>query len=103
MPNLIRNSRVIYNAMLFAYPRDFRRRFGSEMMSTFSDQLSDEWGQNGMAGALRVWHSAARELFCVAVPLQLRNPTAAAVALSFLISSAVFMAIFRAVSIQCSK
>lgn len=103
MPRLFPDNRVIYNTILFAYPRDFRQRFGSEMLSTFSDQLSEEWDQHGVRGALRVWRSATAELFSVAVPLHLRSPTAAAMAVSFLMSLAVFMAIFRAVSFQCSK
>jgi hypothetical protein len=103
MPRVLRDSRIVYSALLFVYPREFRRRFGSEMLGTFSDQLSDEWAQNGAVGLLRVWRSAVSELFSVAVPLQIRNPTTTAMALSFLVSSAVFMAILRAVSIECSK
>jgi hypothetical protein len=103
MPRVIRDSRIVYSALLFAYPGEFRRRFGSEMLNTFSDQLSDEWAQNGVVGLLRVWRSATIELFSVAVPLQLRSPTTTAMALSFLISSAVFVAILRTVSIECSK
>ena len=40
--------------LLFAYPGEFRLRFGTEMVTTFSDLISDEWEQNGRPGVARV-------------------------------------------------
>jgi hypothetical protein len=103
MTSAIRMSRGLYRTLLFTYPRDFRLRFGSEMIATFSDQICDEWKQNGLPGALRVWRSVLGELFYVAVPLQLRSSILVAMSLSFLWSFALFMALFRATSPACSK
>jgi len=83
------------------YPGDFRLRFGSEMVTTFSDLICGEWKQNGLPGVARVWRSALGEVFSVAVPLQLQSPIVVAISLSFLCSSALFMTVFRAMSHVC--
>jgi len=44
--------------LLFTYPRDFRLRFESELVATFSDLVGDEWEQKGLAGIARLWRSA---------------------------------------------
>jgi hypothetical protein len=49
--------------LLFTYPRDFRLRFGSEMVATFSDLVGGEWEHKGLAGVVRVWRSALAEVF----------------------------------------
>jgi hypothetical protein len=59
--------------LLFTYPRDFRLRFESEMVTTFSDLICGEWEHTGLSGIARVWRSAVAEVFFVAVPLQLKN------------------------------
>jgi len=87
--------------LLFMYPGDFRLRFGSEMVTTFSDLICGEWKQNGLPGVARVWRSALGEVFSVAVPLQLQSPIVVAISLSFLCSSALFMTVFRAMSHVC--
>jgi hypothetical protein len=87
--------------LLFIYPGDFRLRFGSEMVTTFSDLICGEWEHNGLPGVARVWRSALGEVFSVAVPLQLQSPIVVAIALSFLCSSALFMTVFRAMSHVC--
>ena len=81
MTTSLRSSYVVYRTLLFIYPRDFRLRFGTEMLATFSDQICDEWQQNGLLGALRVWFSALGELISVAVPLRLRNSIVVAMSL----------------------
>jgi hypothetical protein len=88
--------------VLLAYPRDFRLRFGSEMATTFSDQICGEWEHSGLPGVARVWRCALAELFSVAVPLQLQNSIVVATSLSLLWSFALFMAMFRAMSHVCN-
>jgi hypothetical protein len=74
--------------LLFTYPRDFRLRFESEMVATFSDLVGGEWEHRGLAGVARVWRSALAEVFSVAVPLQLQSSIVVA---TLLWSSALFM------------
>jgi hypothetical protein len=88
--------------LLFTYPRDFRLRFESEMVATFSDLVGGEWKHKGLAGFARVWRSALAEVFSVAVPLQLQNSIVVATSLSLLSSFALFMAIFHAMSHVCN-
>ncbi len=105
MTEALRKSCLLYKVLLFAYPRDFRQRFGTEMLTTFSEQMCSEWKRSGLVGIVQVWRSALWELLSVAVPLQLqlRSSIVVAMALSFLWSSALFMALFRAVSPTCGK
>jgi hypothetical protein len=103
MTEALRKSCLLYNVLLFAYPRDFRQRFGSEMLTTFSEQMCSEWKRSGLVGIFQVWRSALWELLSVAVPLQLRSSIVVAMALSCLWSSALFLALFRAVSPTCGK
>ena len=103
MPSAVRVSCSLYKMLLFTYPRDFRLRFESEMVATFSDLVGGEWEHKGLAGVARVWRSALREVFSVAVPLHLQNTLVVAISLSFLCSSALFMTIFRAMTHLCSN
>jgi len=98
-----RRSRLLYGVLLLAYPHDFRRRFGAEMAMTFSDQVRAERRRNSLAGIVRVWRSALWELISVAVPLQFQRSIVVAVLLSAVASSVLFLAIFRATSLHCSK
>jgi len=79
--------------LLFAYPSDFRLRFGSEMLTTFSDLICDEWEQNGLPGVARTWWSALGEVFSAAVPLHLQRPIVVATSLGLLSSCALFIAV----------
>jgi len=99
MPNAVRVSCGLYKMLLFAYPSDFRLRFESEMVTTFSDLIGDEWKHNGLPGIARVWRSAAGEVFSVAVPLQLRSPIVIATCLSLLLS---IVAVFDAMTHVCN-
>jgi hypothetical protein len=103
MPQSLRRICRLYGVLLFAYPREFRLRFGREMAATFSDQIWDEWNQSGLAGIGRVWRGALWELFSIAMPLRMRSTIVVAATLSFLGSSALSLAFFRAVSFPCSK
>jgi hypothetical protein len=88
--------------LLFAYPSDFRLRFGSEMVTTFSDLISGEREHNGIPGVVRVWRFAVGEVFSVAVPLRLRSPIVVATSLSLLLSIALLMAVFHAMTHVCN-
>ena len=101
MTSAVRTSRGLYKMLLFAYPGDFRLRFGSEMVTTFSDLICDEWEQNGLPGVARVWWSTLGEVFSVALPLQLRSSFTVATSLSLVWSFAWFMAIFYAMTYVC--
>jgi hypothetical protein len=102
MTSAVRASCGLYKMLLFAYPSDFRLRFGSEMVTTFSDLICDEWEQNGLPGVARVWRSALREVFSAAVPLQLQRSMVVATSLALLSSFALFMAIFYAMTHVCN-
>jgi hypothetical protein len=102
MTSSFRASCAVYKMLLFAYPGDVRRRFGSEMITTFSEQMRGEWEQKGVPGIVRVWRFALGEVFSVAVPLQLRSPIVIAASLSLLLSSALFVAVFHAATHMCS-
>ena len=101
MTSAVRVSCGLYKMFLFAYPRAFRLRFGSEMAVTFSDQICGEWEHSGLLGVARVWRCALAELFSVAVPLQLQSSIVVATSLSLLWSFALFMAMFHAMSHVC--
>jgi len=103
MTSAVRASCGLYKMVLLTYPRDFRLRFESEMATTFSELICGEWEHNGLSGVARVWQSALAEVFSVAVPLHLQSPIVVALSLSFLCSSALFTAIYRAMSHVCSK
>jgi len=102
MTSAVRVSCGLYKVLLFTYPSDFRLRFESEMVTTFSDLICSEWKHNGLPGVARVWRSAVGEVFSVAVPLQLRSPALIAVSLSLLLSIALFMTIFHAMAHVCN-
>ncbi len=98
MPNALRMSSYIYSLLLASYPRELRQRFGGEMTQVFADQISEAWARRGVFGVVRVWLTAGWEVISVAAPLQMRNPVLIASALSFVSSSVLFLAFFRAVS-----
>src|SRR5258707_5968487 len=92
----------LYKMLLFTYPSDFRLRFESEMITTFSDLIYGEWKHNGLPGVARVWRSAVGEVVSVAVPLRLRSPIVIATSLSLPLSTALFMAVFHAMTYVCT-
>ena len=101
MTSAVRASCGLYKMLLFAYPSDFRLRFGGEMVTTFSDLICDEWKQNGLPGIARVWWSTLGEVFSAALPLQLQSSMVVATSLSLVSSFALFMAIFYAITHVC--
>jgi len=102
MTSAVRVSCSLYKVLLFTYPRDFRLRFESEMVATFSDLVGGEWEHTGLAGVARVWRSALAEVFSVAVPLQLQSSIVVATSLALLSSLALFMAVFHAMTYVCN-
>ena len=103
MTSAVRASCGLYKMLLFAYPSDFRLRFGSEMVTTFSDLICGEWEHNGLPGVARVWRSALGEVFSAAVPLQLQRSVVVATSLALLSSLALFMALFHAMTQVCNS
>jgi len=101
MTSAVQLSCGLYKILLFAYPSDFRLRFESEMVTTFSDLICGEWEQNGLPGVARVWRSELTEVFSVAVPLLLQSSIVVATSLSLLSSVALFMAVFYAMAHVC--
>jgi len=101
MTSAVRASCGLYKMLLLAYPADFRLRFGTEMVTTFSDLICDEWEHNGLPGIARVWWSTLGEVFFVALPLQLQSSMVVATSLSLVWSFAFFMAIFYAMTHAC--
>jgi hypothetical protein len=87
--------------LLFTYPSDFRLRFESEMVITFSALICGEWKHNGLPGVARVWRSALGEVFSVAVPLHLQSPIVIASSLALLSSFALFMTVFHEMTSVC--
>ena len=102
MTGAVRVSRSLYKMLLFTYPRDFRLRYESEMVATFSELVGGEWEHKGLAGVARVWRSALAEVFSVAVPLQLQRSVVVATSLALLSSFALFMAILYAMTHVCN-
>jgi len=102
MSSAVRVSCGLYKMLLLTHPGDFRLRFGSEMVTTFSDLICGEWEHNGLPGVVRVWRFALAEVFSVAVPLQLQSSIVVATSLSLLCSFALFIAIFHAMSHVCN-
>ena len=102
MTSAVRANCGLYKMLLFAYPSDFRLRFGSEMVTTFSDLICAEWEHNGLPGVARVWRSALGEVFSAAVPLQLQSSIVVATSLAVLSSLALFMAVFHAMTHVCN-
>jgi uncharacterized membrane protein len=102
MPNALKMCCSLYRLLLGFYPREFSQRFGAEMTQVFADQMQEEWKRRRVVGIVRVSLIAGWEVVSVAAPLQLHNSlhnsVVIAVALAFVSSSALFLALFRAVS-----
>lgn len=95
--------RALYGVVLRAYPRDFRARFGREMIDTFFEEIRNQRRQYGFHGVRRAWCSALWEVVSIAGPLQLKSSLAPALVLSILASSVLALAFFAAVTPHCVK
>jgi hypothetical protein len=95
---LIRASRLAYSGLLVLYPSDLRRRFGAEMAAVFEDSLRETVVERGLMGITGLWKFALWELLTVAAPARLASNVVMAGALSFLVSSVLFLVFFQFVS-----
>jgi hypothetical protein len=75
MSGVLVRSAWIYEKLLRLYPEDLRRDYGSEMVLAFADDLEAAWGGARVAGVIRIWWHALRELLTVALPGQRSNPS----------------------------
>jgi hypothetical protein len=98
MAKMLELSSSVYGRLLALCPREFRRRFGAEMMGVFEDLLCDALRQGGLAGLASLSCSAYWDVITVAVLTRLRNTAVIAGGLSLVVSAALFLALFRAVS-----
>jgi hypothetical protein len=71
-PRLTRGERV-YAALLVAYPRAFRARYGEEMVLLFGDQLRDARTAGGAGGVFTTWVRTFFDLLSSAVGEHLRK------------------------------
>lgn len=95
---IVRLSRVVYAGLLIFYPTDLRRKFGAEMADVFEVVMRDAIVERGLAGMFSPWRSALWELLTVAVPSRLASNVVMAGMISFLASSLLVLAFFRAVT-----
>lgn len=98
MPIIIRLSCIVYRRLMIFYPREFRARFGTDLVEVFEDLACEVMRQPSLAGLVSLWSTTLWDVVCVAVPMRMRDTTVIAGALSFIASSALFLAFFRAVS-----
>jgi hypothetical protein len=94
---IARTSGAIYSVLLILYPRELRREFGAEMVEVFEAGLRGALVKRDTAKLILFWGLAVWELVTVAVPSRLANSVVIAGAVSFLVSSALFLVFFRAV------
>lgn len=94
---------ALYGVLLLVYPREFRVRFGNEMMDTFSEEIRSQRKIHGYPGVLRAWCFAFWEVASVAGPLQLQCSMAPALLVSILASTALILSFFAAVTPACIK
>lgn len=95
--------KTLYAVLLLAYPRDFRVRFGREMVDTFSEEMCAQRELRGFRGIIREWCSAFWEVVSIAGPLRLRESMVIPLLLSLAVSSAFALAFFAAVTPRCTK
>ena len=93
-----RGSRIVYEALLIFYPRALRHKFGAEMAEVFEALMRDAVIGHGLAGTIPLWRSVLWELLTVALPMRLASNAVIAGAISLLVSSALFLVLFRAVT-----
>lgn len=77
-------NRMAYRVTTLLYPSDFRRRFGEEMLETFTEDLVAQRTRRGIRGVFAVWRIALSELLRMAPRLWLRSSSIAAPALTAL-------------------
>jgi hypothetical protein len=89
MPKSLRYVLACYRALLWLYPPDLRREYGSEMIDVFSQVLFVEWTRRGKRGAAAVGSRALGEVFTVAIPGHLSSDWLIVACLSLIINSGI--------------
>lgn len=84
-------SHKVYERSLIFYPEDLRGHFASEMIEDFDEQVSEAYSGSGLAGLLRVWFRAMREIVTVGLPGRFAERTIPIVAVT---ATLAFMAWF---------
>jgi hypothetical protein len=59
-------SERVYRVLLLAYPREFRRDCGTEMVQAFGDLCREEMRRGGALGLVRVWARTLPDLVATA-------------------------------------
>ncbi|MDQ3864006.1 MAG: hypothetical protein M3317_11000 [Actinomycetota bacterium] len=59
-------SERVYRLVLLAYPKEFRRDFGGEMVQAFGDLCREEKRRGGVTGLVRVWVRTLADLAATA-------------------------------------
>lgn len=62
----LRVSERVYRALLVAYPKEFRRVYGAQMMQVFRDLCREERQRNGTFGLARLWFRTLLDLAATA-------------------------------------
>jgi hypothetical protein len=78
-----------YRTLLWLYPAELRRSYGSDMANAFERSLDVEWKRRGRWGVFRAGMRAASEVFTVAIPGHLTNEWVITGGLSLVINSAI--------------
>lgn len=52
----------VYRALLWCYPADFRREYGTEMVRTFTEQLTEARHRAGRPAAAAIWAATLTDL-----------------------------------------
>jgi hypothetical protein len=97
MNRFVQCSSRVYAGVLYLYPADLRRNFGTEMTAVFTDDLADAWRSRRLAGAVEVWWRAGSEVLQIALPGRLASEALVAPAVSVLLHLA-FIGAFLAIA-----
>ena len=84
-----------FRALLFLYPAEFREEFGAEMAEVFAMQLAE--ARHPME-VIRICWYALREVFTLALPMRITDPSLLAPAGSLLGTPAVLLPLIWALN-----
>ena len=66
-------SERVYRALLLVYPKDFRRRYGPQMVQVFGDLWREERERAGLAGVVMLWARTVLDLLRTAASERTRT------------------------------
>jgi hypothetical protein len=89
MPKSLLYVLACYRNLLWLYPPDLRREYGSEMVEVFSQILLVEWTRRGKRGVATAGCRALGEVFTVAIPGHLSSDWLIVACISLMINSGV--------------